>query len=265
MFLLVHAWRDDPAVATMTAKIESLLQAEPGQWFGFGGPNENNGINDDSNGTHGTNGSTNGHPAGHLNGGTESTNGHSKTEDVEVVLKHATTEEQLVVTVQEDCTLLDVRRAAMALLGEKKLSEVKLVKRGKSGFTGLPDEEGLKGRKELFALGREFGSAATAGAPVQAASGAHAQTQASPGALLMQESATLLVAVYIDRSLGIKSEVTVPRLTTVLQLKERIAADDPTGSTRPEQFSLKVPDASGPLPDIAVLTNEHTELELCLL
>mmetsp|Transcript_89044 Transcript_89044/g.287966 ORF Transcript_89044/g.287966 Transcript_89044/m.287966 type:complete len:125 (-) Transcript_89044:131-505(-) len=121
----------------------------------------------------------------------------------------------------------------MALLGEGKLSEVKIVKVVRSGgFAGLLDTEKLKGRKELLALGREF------------------KLQA------------LQVVVHIDRSLGVRSDIQVPQGTTIRALKDRLCAKDPTGTSKPEAFTLQVAGSNTALPDDSRLSSDTLELEL---
>merc|ERR1712217_198599 len=66
------------------------------------------------------------------------------------------------------------------------------------------------------------------------------------------------LVIYIDRGMELKSMMTVQRGTTVLQLKQRIAADDPTGMTQPDQFSLKLPNASTQLADMSVVMSDMT-------
>eukprot|EP00747_Dinoflagellata_sp_TGD_P109888 gnl/TRDRNA2_/TRDRNA2_170812_c5_seq6.p1 gnl/TRDRNA2_/TRDRNA2_170812_c5~~gnl/TRDRNA2_/TRDRNA2_170812_c5_seq6.p1 ORF type:complete len:280 (+),score=74.61 gnl/TRDRNA2_/TRDRNA2_170812_c5_seq6:152-991(+) len=76
-------------------------------------------------------------------------------QDVQVVVQHAVHEDRSVtVTVPDDCTMLDVRRAVLKAVGKTKLSEVKLVKQlNDNSFMGLKDDLQLKGRKEILAMG----------------------------------------------------------------------------------------------------------------
>merc|ERR1719171_887432 len=77
--------------------------------------------------------------------------------DVQVRVRHAIEAgDGVVVTVKETATMLDVRRAVMALVGETKLSQVKLVKKAGQGFASLLDSETLDGRTEFLSMGRDL-------------------------------------------------------------------------------------------------------------
>lgn len=76
--------------------------------------------------------------------------------DVAVTVTHAVEGGSVVVTVPENATILEIRRSILDLLGEKKLSTVKLVKRAGGGFASFLDSETLSGRTELLSLGREL-------------------------------------------------------------------------------------------------------------
>mmetsp|Transcript_111160 Transcript_111160/g.346446 ORF Transcript_111160/g.346446 Transcript_111160/m.346446 type:complete len:377 (+) Transcript_111160:77-1207(+) len=77
---------------------------------------------------------------------------------VEVVLRHAQVEKEssLTIRVSADATLGEVRREAMAVLGETRLSELRLVARQGRSFASLPDGESLNARRELLTLGRKL-------------------------------------------------------------------------------------------------------------
>lgn len=69
------------------------------------------------------------------------------------------------------------------------------------------------------------------------------------------------VVVHIDRSLAMQITLSVTLGTDVAALKDEIARLDPTGRTNPQGFSLRF--GEGLLADEVVLTDHHTELEVC--
>lgn len=76
---------------------------------------------------------------------------------VDVTVKHAVEElaSQIVVNVLSNATVLDVRLAVMAALGEKKLSEIKLVKRqGTGALVTLSNETSIGPAREFLSMGR---------------------------------------------------------------------------------------------------------------
>lgn len=80
----------------------------------------------------------------------------------------------------------------------------------------------------------------------------------------------LRVTITVDRALGFSTEVLIPWGTTVLKLKERLAADDPTGSTTASGFGLALSTADASqeasmLPDDTVLSEQHASLDICQL
>lgn len=78
--------------------------------------------------------------------------------DVEVTVKHAMPElaSEITVQVKSDCTVMDVRRAVMAALDERKLSEVKLVKRLGKHLASFTGSEPLGSRREFLSMGRRL-------------------------------------------------------------------------------------------------------------
>lgn len=79
-------------------------------------------------------------------------------EQVEVTIKHAMEEMQSEITlkVASNGTILDVRKAVMAALGESKLSEVKLIKRSGTALTTLINESEIGDRREFLSMGRRL-------------------------------------------------------------------------------------------------------------
>jgi len=77
----------------------------------------------------------------------------------------------------------------------------------------------------------------------------------------------LEINVTLDRSLDLSTKVTIKKGSTLIQLKEKLAADYPTGSTKPEDFHLGMASkhAGGmkPLSNSTKLSEIHRELELC--
>lgn len=77
---------------------------------------------------------------------------------IRVHVTHAAEEDQsqISVEVMSTATILDVRRAMLALLGESKLSQVKLVRKWGTGYATLPDTETIGDRRELLSFGRSL-------------------------------------------------------------------------------------------------------------
>lgn len=75
---------------------------------------------------------------------------------VDVTVKHAVPEmaSQITVSVLSNATVLDVRLAVMTALGEKKLSEIKLIKRHGGTLTTLSNETPMGGTREFLCMGR---------------------------------------------------------------------------------------------------------------
>jgi len=78
-------------------------------------------------------------------------------------------------------------------------------------------------------------------------------------------SGNLAINVIVDAELDFKSEVKVSRGSTIHDVKVKLAAMDPTGSTKPETFGLALVKVGSPaksLPDSTVLTDAHLELQV---
>mmetsp|Transcript_79430 Transcript_79430/g.246356 ORF Transcript_79430/g.246356 Transcript_79430/m.246356 type:complete len:594 (+) Transcript_79430:120-1901(+) len=76
---------------------------------------------------------------------------------VDVTVKHAVEEMQSQITIKvlSNGTVLDVRLAVMAALGESKLSEIKLIKRAGTGtLTTLSNETPIGNQREFMSMGR---------------------------------------------------------------------------------------------------------------
>lgn len=76
----------------------------------------------------------------------------------EVLLEvtHALEPGRMTLAVHNTSTILQVRRTLMEALGEKKLSQVKIVERFSSGFQSIPDDHLVNDRKRLLLLGRSL-------------------------------------------------------------------------------------------------------------
>lgn len=76
--------------------------------------------------------------------------------NVDVKVKHAVEElrSEVTVSVPSTATILDLRLAVMAALGESKLSEIKLIKKQGSAFTALGNEAAIGAQREFLAMGR---------------------------------------------------------------------------------------------------------------
>lgn len=152
--------------------------------------------------------------------------------------------------------------------------------------TGDEGEEGLVSQfqkagksdwgREIFARrdgatlqpgGEARASSSSCGVGEDTAAVAEATLSASTPAVV---DAFLNVCVTVDRSLGLSMEVAVRRGSTVLELRERLAAHDPRGSTRVEDFTVGLAsvvcgEKAQPLPDMLELTQEHVALDLICL
>mmetsp|Transcript_106655 Transcript_106655/g.339615 ORF Transcript_106655/g.339615 Transcript_106655/m.339615 type:complete len:341 (-) Transcript_106655:61-1083(-) len=83
-------------------------------------------------------------------------------------------------------------------------------------------------------------------------------------------SEELTVVVTIDRSFGFTADIAVERGSTILHLKEKLAALDPTGNTQASTFAVGCSprhdgEAVRALPDGTLLTEEHLALDVCPL
>lgn len=80
----------------------------------------------------------------------------------------------------------------------------------------------------------------------------------------------LAITITIDRDIGITADFTVDKGITLLELKKRLAACDPTGDSEVSEFGLGLSSAGAgqaaqPLPDDTRLTEAHRALDLCQL
>ncbi|CAJ1437166.1 unnamed protein product [Effrenium voratum] len=83
-----------------------------------------------------------------------------KPQQVVLKLVHAANAGQsLSLTLDDSCSILQLRQEAMHRLNEKDLKNCKVVKRHGNGYASLPDGESLNGRTELLFLGRDLPSA----------------------------------------------------------------------------------------------------------
>jgi len=186
----------------------------------------------------------------------------SPPKEVDVLIVHAASDapQSLIVSVMDTSSVMDLRKAIRLKLGEGGLSSCKLVRRLGQSFTSLDDKEPLGGRTEFLFLGRDLPAGMKS---IPKDKPAPSDVLASPASREPAEPEEWTIAIYIDRSMDLKSTVTLQRGTTVLHLKQKIANDDPTGMTQPDQFSLKSPTA-GILADTSVIRVGITELELCM-
>mmetsp|Transcript_53250 Transcript_53250/g.170599 ORF Transcript_53250/g.170599 Transcript_53250/m.170599 type:complete len:515 (+) Transcript_53250:55-1599(+) len=189
---------------------------------------------------------------------------------VDVTVKHAMPEmeSQLTVQVMSDCTVLDVRRAVMAALGESKLSEVKLVKRSGKTFTSVSGDEPLGARREFLSMGRSLAKKEAAAPPPAPEPPKPSQPAPAPApAPPADEPRELDITVTIDHALGFTVPLKVMSSSTVGALKQTLAAMDPTGAAKAEDLFLAAPAKSAGqrpslLSDHTLLTEEHAQLDL---
>merc|ERR1712232_809164 len=73
----------------------------------------------------------------------------------------------------------------------------------------------------------------------------------------------LLIKVYLDRDVDMKSCVNVMEGCTVADICKALADDDPTGSTPSEEIGLVPFGSTEPLPRDTVITERLTDFDLC--
>lgn len=196
---------------------------------------------------------------------------------VDVTVRHAMPEmaSEITVQVMSDCTVLDVRRAVMAALGEAKLSEVKLVKRSGKSFTSFSGDEPIGARREFLAMGRSLQAPAAktaepanpVPAPAQPPAPAPAPAEMLAPAPPVEEGPELDITVTIDHALGFSVPMKARRGSSIASLKESLAAMDPTGNAKPSDWFLGIPaKEAGQKPQVlsddALITEEHAALDL---
>lgn len=192
-------------------------------------------------------------------------------QDVQVVIRHAMNEKkQMALRVPSTFTILDLRKAIMEALGELRMSEVKLVKKQGTSFTSLTDTTPLGDKREFSAMGRKLEELPETSAPPAAPPPAHAAPPAPslppPKPAAPPLTGTRTVLVWLSRDFDFKMEVEVQGGMNIGQLKEQLAAADPTGQINVQDFFLGLPGgtAGGParaLRDSVVLTEAHLELD----
>jgi len=97
------------------------------------------------------------------------------------------------------------------------------------------------------------------------------QTQEDPVDSALAGTGDLEITVTLDHEVGFSTNLIVRRGLTCLQLKERLAAGDPTGQTKVTEIGLCIPPTHGgggpnaptPLRDDTQLTEAHLHLDLC--
>lgn len=77
-------------------------------------------------------------------------------------------------------------------------------------------------------------------------------------------SEQLHLVIYLDRSLDLKTELTIPQEANIGTIKRLLAESDPTGSTDPLSFTLRLPLDAGArkLTDCELVPEGLTELEI---
>lgn len=78
----------------------------------------------------------------------------------------------------------------------------------------------------------------------EAVAAQQAADSAGAAAAAVPEGEDVEVVIFIDRSLDLKTSVTVKTGSTIWTIKEHLAADDPTGKTQPQDFGLKSGDGA---------------------
>jgi len=197
-----------------------------------------------------------------------------RVEDVQVSIEHATDGDVVSVTVPSSACILDVRQALLKLVGETRLSQVKLVKRlaGGTGFRTLQDDEPLGTRRTLLMLGNSLAGAPEEAAPARspAAPGTEVHTEAVASQQLakvaIQEASMeeIQITVHIERDLGLASCLTIPPGSKVRDIKEQMAQEDPTGMLSAADLGLRLAGEGGrALRDEEPVTAAMVELDVC--
>jgi len=158
-------------------------------------------------------------------------------------------------------------------LGSVGSSGVSSWQRAGGGVTGLLDRPKDSAKRQD--PGSPTSSAGAAFAPPSRTDNAPAAIPPPPAAAAPQAAAAppssavrmseLHVVVHIDRALALEVPLRLKSGATVAELKAAVAAMDPTGATKPEDFEVKLPAAAAeapPLDTALVLTASHSELDL---
>jgi len=169
---------------------------------------------------------------------------------VDVKVTHAAEGHSAVVSVEDTCTILQLRVAVAEKLGCSK-TDVRIVKKLSAGWQSIQDADRLNGRRELNCLGKALEKpppAATAPIP-----------QAAPK--------ELDITITVDRALGFTMPLKVQEGITIGQLKQIAADQDPTGQAKPEDWDVGIsPKTEGAkpvaLPAHVVVTEEHINLDI---
>jgi hypothetical protein len=161
---------------------------------------------------------------------------------------------------------MDVRKAAMERLGEIRMSEMKLVKATGNSFTSLTDGASIGDKREFLAMGRKIEALEeTIGPPSPPAA---AQQAPAPAPTVPPLVGKRTAIVWLSRDFDFKSEVEVEGGMTIQDVKNLLAASDPTGQINPNDIGLGLPAPPGsgqsvkPLRDTTVLTEKHLELDV---
>jgi len=174
MFDAIRKHEGDPRIVQVCRDIEFLLLVRPGFWFGIKYSESDTGRapagNSHTDGSHSISASSSpcqqaprqvrAQPDERVSGagGTRPESAPNPPVVVSVTVKHAVSEGSVTVRVDETASILDVRRAALPLIGTTKLSDVKLVKKRGMSFVSLADTDRLNGRRALLAMGVNFSS-----------------------------------------------------------------------------------------------------------
>jgi len=179
----------------------------------------------------------------------EDTKPAESTSYVNLVVEHAMDGNSIIVFVPSTARALDVRKVIAAQLDEADVGQVSLVVRvGKSGFRELPDDQPIGDCGTVLMMGRSLPGKAGAGPPPE------------------EEGAgeELELTIHIDRALGLSSTMALARGSAIRAIKEQLAAADPTGTTRAEDFGLRLPGSDALLNDGDPIIPAMVELEVCL-
>lgn len=183
--------------------------------------------------------------------------------DVEVTVAHTTSGRSEQVKVPDTSTMLQLRKAVAAKLGCPH-SDLRIVKRlagGSGGYQSVLDSVRLNGLTEFTCMGKALEVAEAA--PPPPAKAPEVPTPAAPPA----QAKDLKITVTVERTMGFTMELEAKAGSTIAELKQQLAATDPTGQAKPDDWSMGIsPKADGeeprPLADSTVLGEEHVRLDL---
>mmetsp|Transcript_8605 Transcript_8605/g.19187 ORF Transcript_8605/g.19187 Transcript_8605/m.19187 type:complete len:990 (+) Transcript_8605:165-3134(+) len=175
-------------------------------------------------------------------------------EEVEVTIEHAINEDSAKITmrIMDNATILELRRAIMAKLGEKKLSEVKVVAKTENNFTTIPDDRTVGTKRAFLTMGRSLDGA------IQDV----AETVKKSKTPEVKKEEDIELVVHIDPSKGWKTTLKVKPGISIWGVKTELAKSDKSGNTKAQEVKLKLPGQDAQLKDHEKLKGDTKELHI---